>query len=62
MTESAPRTDKRFQVTVMGALALAAIVMMGAMATILQTSTIRWAGILLTAGLVIAIGYLLLEL
>ena len=62
MAESATRTDKRFQLTVLGILALAATVMMGAMSIILETDTIRNAGLLLLAFILITIAYLAVDL
>ena len=62
MAESTVRTDKSFQLIVYGVIAVVAAAMMGAMALVLETSTIRWAGLLVLIGLLVAIAFLALEL
>lgn len=62
MAESTVRTDKRFQLTVLGAIAAVAIAYIAIVQLFLETSTIRWASILLLLLVLVLIAYLSIEL
>lgn len=62
MVDTPVRTDKSFQLKVMGALALAALVIFGIVLSQLEANTIRTAAIVVLAGMLIAIGILSIEL
>lgn len=62
MSEPGIRTDKRFQLTVMGAIGLLATVMIAVVLLFLETSTISMAATLVLALMLLVITALLIEL
>lgn len=62
MSETAARTDKRFQRMVLGGIGLAVIVIFGTALAVLETSTIAAAAATLALAMLITIGFLAVEL
>lgn len=62
MAEPAVRRDKRFQLTVLGALAAVAVIAIGVVQLFLETSTLRWASITLLLLILLVIAFLVYDL
>lgn len=62
MADSAVRTDKRYQLTILGGLALAVVILFGGVQVFLTTTTLQTASLAVMAGFLIALGFLALEL